>query len=69
MRKEYGELGFRNLHGFNSDMLWKQGWKLSTNPGATITTVFKAKYFPNENCEDAQLGHNLNYTWHSIHAS
>jgi hypothetical protein len=46
MRKEYGGLGFRDLHGFNLAMLGKQGWKFMTNRDAMVTRVFKAKYFP-----------------------
>jgi len=58
MRKEYGGLGFKHLHGFNLVMLGKQGWKLFTNP----TKVLKAKYFQNGNFVDAQLGYNPSYT-------
>lgn len=69
MRKENGSMSFRNLHGFNLFMLGKQGWNFILRPHATITKIFKAKYFPNGGFLDAKLGHQPSYTWCSIFAS
>jgi len=60
---------FRNLHGFNLAMLGKLGWQFTTYNDATMTKIFKAKYCPNGDFLDAQLGHSPSYVWHSIHAS
>lgn len=68
MKKEFGGLDFKHLHGFNLAMLGKQGWNFTTNHGAIVTQVFKAKYFLNYGFLDAHLSHNLSYTWHNIHA-
>lgn len=50
-------------------MLGKQGWNFILRPHATITKIFKAKYFPNGGFLDAKLGHQPSYTWRSIFAS
>ncbi|KHN14866.1 Putative mitochondrial protein, partial [Glycine soja] len=56
-------LGFRHLHAFNLVMIGQQGWRLMTNNDTTVTKVLKAKYFPNGNFLDAQLGHNPSFIW------
>lgn len=62
-------MGFIYLHGFNLSMLGKQGWKFISNQDAIVTKVFRAKYFPNVDFLDANLGHNPSYVWYSIHGS
>ncbi|KAJ9184739.1 hypothetical protein P3X46_004435 [Hevea brasiliensis] len=42
-RKEFGGLGFRNLHCFNIAMLGQQGWKIISNPNAFLSRILKAK--------------------------
>nr|KYP44532.1 hypothetical protein KK1_033990 [Cajanus cajan] len=69
MRKEYGGIGFRHLHGFNLAMLRKQGWNLQSKLDALFTHVFKAKYLPQGDFLGARLGHNLSFIWRSIHTS
>nr|KYP47844.1 hypothetical protein KK1_030479 [Cajanus cajan] len=69
MRKEYGGMSFRHLHGFNLAMLGKQGWNLQSNPDALFTRIFKARYFPQGDFLGARLGHNPSFIWRSIHAS
>lgn len=48
MKKEFGGLGFRDIYAFNLAMLGKQGWKLITEPNATMSRIIKAKYFLRE---------------------
>jgi hypothetical protein len=43
MRKEFGGMGFRHLHGFNLAMLGKQGWNLLTNQDTIVARIFKAR--------------------------
>ncbi|MCI06599.1 RNA-directed DNA polymerase (Reverse transcriptase) [Trifolium medium] len=42
--KEFGGLGFRNLHLFNMAMVAKQGWKFMTNPNTLVAKVYKARW-------------------------
>lgn len=65
-RKEEGGMGFRNLHAFNLAMLRKHGWKFISNPNVMVTRFIKAKYFPNCEFLDSNVGHNPSYVWHSI---
>lgn len=69
MRKEWGGMGFRHIHGFNLAMLGKQGWNFLTNPDAMVSQIFQAKYFPNGNFLGSSLGHNPSYVWRSIRYS
>ncbi|MCH88735.1 RNA-directed DNA polymerase (Reverse transcriptase), partial [Trifolium medium] len=69
MRKEWGGMGFRSIHGFNIAMLGKQGWNFLTKPDAMVSRVFKAKYFPNGDFLGSSLGHNPSYVWRSIWSS
>ncbi|XP_073280655.1 uncharacterized protein [Primulina huaijiensis] len=67
--KEYGGMGFRDFYGFNLSMLGKQGWKLISDPNATICRIYKAKYYPRRDFLNANLGHNPSFAWRSILAS
>lgn len=64
--KGKGGMGFRNLFGFNNFMLWKQSWKLISDPDALISKIFKAKYYQKEDFVNAKLGHNYSFSWRSI---
>jgi hypothetical protein len=59
--KDYGGLGFRNLHHFNMAMVAKQGWNFITNPNTLVAKVYKARYFPNSSLFTSTLGHNPSY--------
>jgi hypothetical protein len=50
MHKSVGSMGFKNLSAFNLAMLGKQGWRILTNPELLISKLYKAKYFPVEDC-------------------
>ncbi|MCI00237.1 RNA-directed DNA polymerase (Reverse transcriptase) [Trifolium medium] len=64
--KEYGGLGFRNLHLFNMAMLAKQGWNFIAKPNTLVAKVYKARYFPNSSFLASHLGSNPSYAWRSI---
>lgn len=64
--KTSGGMGFRDFRDFNLAMLGKQGWRFLTNPGSLVTSIFKARYFPDSNFLDAQLDNNPSYVWRSI---
>ncbi|CAN0825904.1 Uncharacterized mitochondrial protein AtMg00310 [Linum grandiflorum] len=38
-RKEYGDMGFRQIHDFNLALLGKQGWKLFSEPNALVISA------------------------------
>jgi hypothetical protein len=64
--KEEGGLGFRDLELFNLALLAKQGWRLIQNPESLVARIMKAKYYPNTNFLDAEIGRNPSYAWRSI---
>jgi hypothetical protein len=64
--KEKGGLGFRDLELFNLAMLAKQGWRLIQNLESLVARIMKAKYYPNSNFLDAEIGRNPSYAWRSI---
>ncbi|KAA3488587.1 reverse transcriptase [Gossypium australe] len=61
-----GGLGFRNMSQFNIAMLAKQGWRLINYPNSLLARVLKAKYYPNSNFFNTQLGNLPSLTWRSI---
>ncbi|KAL3833965.1 hypothetical protein ACJIZ3_008701 [Penstemon smallii] len=67
--KKIGGLGFRNLEAFNTALLAKQAWRIITKPENLLSRILKAKYFPNEDFLDAQLGPRPSFTWRSIWGS
>ena len=66
LAKEKGGLGFRDLELFNLALLAKQGWCLLQNPNSLVATIMKAKYCPNSNFLEANLGQKPFYAWSSI---
>lgn len=64
-----GGRGFRDLHLFNIALLGKVGWRLVTDHTSLVARVFKARYFPNTNFLEANLGRNPSYVWSSIVAA
>ena len=64
--KAEGGMGFKDLKAFNIAMLAKQGWRISNS---LAHRVLKAKYFPDSNFLEAQLGKNPSYTWRSLVAA
>ena len=59
--KNYGGIGFKNLHQFNIAMLGKQRWHLLTNLGTLVAKLFKPRYYPQTFLTEAALGSNPSY--------
>ncbi|XP_074352835.1 putative mitochondrial protein AtMg00310 [Apium graveolens] len=59
--KEDEGLGFKSLKSFNIAMLAKQGWRLLNNVDPLVTSMMKAKYFPDSDFLDAKIGVNPSY--------
>lgn len=66
MPKASGRLGVHDLKKFNLSMLAKQGWRILNASNPLVTAIMKAKYFPNTDFLNAQLGSNPSYAWRSI---
>ncbi|KAH9665893.1 putative reverse transcriptase/RNA-dependent DNA polymerase [Citrus sinensis] len=67
--KDFGGLGFKQIHIFNVAMLGKQVWKLLTSPTSFVAKVLEARYFPRSSIFDANLGFNPSFIWRSIMAA
>ena len=61
-----GGMGFKDLRAFNLALLAKQGWRLFQNLGSLTHRILKARYFPDSNFMEAQLGLKPSYTWRSL---
>ncbi|KAL0394525.1 UNVERIFIED_CONTAM: hypothetical protein Slati_4418700, partial [Sesamum latifolium] len=61
-----GGLGFRHLREFNIALLVKQAWKIALNPGGTLRSVLRHKYFPQSSFFAPGLGSFPSYTWRSV---
>jgi len=66
MHKNYGSMDLKDLWAFNLEMLGKQGWTFRTKPQSLVSSIFKARYFPNNSYLTAKLGHNPSYVCRSI---
>lgn len=67
--KEMGGMGFRDLKSFNLALLEKQGWRLQISTSSLFYKVYKAKYFPECDFVEANLGSQPSYAWRSIMAT
>lgn len=64
--KSKGGLGFKNLYGFNIDLLGKHTWNFLHNPNLLVTRLFKARYFPTSNVFKAGKGRDPSFVWSGI---
>jgi hypothetical protein len=64
--KDRGGMGFKELSLFNSAMLARQGWRLMQFPNSLVSSVLKAKYYPNQSFVEASIKGNPSLTWRSI---
>lgn len=69
IRKEKGDLGFRDLYDFNLAMSGRQGWSFISSPDTLASRIFNARYFRQGDFLSAQLGHNPSIVWKSIWCS
>lgn len=64
--KGKGELGFRDLHGFNLALLGKHIWNFSLKPNSLVAHIFKAHYFPGRHKLQANRGSDSSFIWAGI---
>ncbi|XP_019189997.1 PREDICTED: uncharacterized protein LOC109184451 [Ipomoea nil] len=64
--KMRGGIGFKKLHEFNVALLAKHGWRLLSHPESLVCRLLQAKYYPQTDFMEAQLGRNPSYIWRSI---
>uniref|UniRef100_A0A803NGT2 Reverse transcriptase domain-containing protein n=1 Tax=Cannabis sativa TaxID=3483 RepID=A0A803NGT2_CANSA len=64
--KSFGGLGFRDFRNYNLALLGKQAWRLLTAQSSLVTKIYKARYFPNDNFLNANVGNNPSFIWKSI---
>ena len=64
-RKE-GDLGFRHMEAFNNAWLAKQCWRLPRDQHLLVARVLKARYFPEKEILEADLGPRPSCVWRSI---
>ncbi|XP_058754336.1 uncharacterized protein LOC131627507 [Vicia villosa] len=69
MPKSEGGMGFKNISAFNLAMLSKQAWRLTTIPDSLVSRLYKARYFPNCDYLNSNIGHNHSHVWRSIWSS
>lgn len=64
--KQWGGMGFRDLHLFNKSLLAKQGWRLVQDPNSLLARLLKAKYYPHVSFWEAPIGNNPSFSWRNI---
>lgn len=61
-----GGLGMRSLRSFNTAMLAKQCWKILNEENSLVSKIVKARYFPQGDFLNAEIGANPSYVWRSL---
>ncbi|XP_074363421.1 putative mitochondrial protein AtMg00310 [Apium graveolens] len=67
--KGFGGLGLKELKRFNMAMLARQSWRLRTEVNTLVSAIMNARYYPQTEVIDAELGNNHSYVWRGIFAS
>ncbi|XP_039033023.1 uncharacterized mitochondrial protein AtMg00310-like [Hibiscus syriacus] len=67
--KRMGDLGFRELHAFNLDLLGKQLWRLMRTPNSLVSRVLAGKYYPGSSVWTAQPSNRPSYAWLSLYVA
>ncbi|CAM8926233.1 unnamed protein product [Rhodiola kirilowii] len=64
--KSCGGLGFRSFKLMNDALIAKQVWRIITRPDLLMSKVMKARYFPNSDYMDANVGSRPSMVWRSL---
>lgn len=64
--KKNGGLGFRDFSAFNDALLAKQVWRLKKDNTSLVARLLKARYFPNSDILEANLGCRPSFIWRSL---
>jgi ribonuclease HI len=64
--KEWGGMGFRELHLFNLALLGKQGWRLMSTPNSLCAQVLRGRYYPGGDFMSVEAPRTASKTWRAI---
>ncbi|KAL5756478.1 hypothetical protein ACOSP7_020905 [Xanthoceras sorbifolium] len=64
--KEFGGMGFRDLHVFNQALLAKQTWRIISFPNSLASRVLKQCYFPTSTFLRAKHHNSSSFLWKSL---
>ena len=64
--KENGGLGIRDLYTVNKSLITQASWNIVTNKNSFLTSILKAKYFPNSAFWTATTTGPRSMLWSSI---
>ncbi|GER38321.1 RNA-directed DNA polymerase (reversetranscriptase)-related family protein [Striga asiatica] len=64
--KEIGGLGFKDLQTFNKALIFKQLWRLLSQPNLLVSRVLKGLYYPKESFFRVKQKRNCSWLWGSL---
>ena len=65
--KGMGGLGFRDIELFNLALLARQCWRLLQQPNSLGARILKARYHPNGNLLNSEVGNSPSQVWRGIY--